>query len=284
MNMLPRYIALLMAGCVTLTACENTIEPFDQDGDTSYAIYGILDMRLDRQFVRIEALRPTVLSQTQDMEGVRVFSTDLDGGQLIFWTDSLVTLDDGSGAHLYYADFRPLEGHRYVLQVGRSDETGASATTKVPERPFFYLDPTRGDTLDLKQKVYLVDIQEQPQQLTVQYTVVDVDSEVPQTIDIFYGEAGSSSLVGWEFDVRLATDRFIVMRILNRSIEDKNVRLRNLGFSLTIESEEWTRVLDPVNLARAYGFFGSVGYYEFFWHLDSQSIVTIGYVDDQALN
>ncbi len=284
MNRLPRFIALLMVGSVILTACENTIDPFNEDGDTSYAIHGILDMKLDRQYVRVEALRPTVLSELQDMEGVRVFSTDLDGGTLVVWSDSLVTLDDGSTAYLYYADFRPVAGHTYQLHVGRSDEVGASARTTVPETPVFYLDPTRGDTLDLKQKIYLVDVQEQPQQLTVQYTVLDVDSEVPQTIDIFYGEAGSSSAVGWEFDVRLATDRFIIMGILNRSIEDKNVRLRNLGFSLTIESEEWARVLDPVNLDSAYGFFGSVGHYEFFWHLDSQSIVTIGYVDDQGLN
>jgi hypothetical protein len=267
-----------------LSACDNTIEPLVEDGGSSYAIHGFLDMRSERQVIRVESLRATVLADTEGLTGVEVVTSDLMTGQFNVWSDSLVTLDDGSEGVLYYADFKPIAGHEYRVQVGREGEIKASATTLVPSSPSFYIDPTRGDTLNLKQQVYLVNVQDQPKQLTMQYTVIDVGSESPQTIPISYGESGSQIQDGWTFDVQLSIDRFIVMRILNRDTDEQNVRLRRVSFSLTIESSEWTNQLTSTNLENAHGFFGSVGYYEYFWQLDEQSLGVMGFLDDQNQN
>ncbi len=277
-------ISCCILGALVFSACDNTIEPQIDDGETRYAVHGFLDMRVERQVLRIESLRSTVLSDPAEMDGVEVITSDVESGQFVVWSDSVVTLNDGTDGTVYYADFKPLPGHMYRLSVGRPGEIGATATTVVPSAPTFYQDPVRGDSLDLKQQVFMVNLEDQPKALTMHYTLLDVGDEAPQTIPISYGGIGSSIPDGWTFDVMLAVDRFILLRILNHEPAERRVRLRELGFSLTIESREWLDLLEPANLTNAHGFFGSVGYYEHDWLLDAQSLSMIGFIDDQSQN
>ena len=86
------YTAVLTAA-VVLIACGNTIDPFVDSDAHAFAVFGYLDMASDTQQVRVTRIRPPDAADPET-DSPDVVSVNLDTGETVAWTDSLVTLDD----------------------------------------------------------------------------------------------------------------------------------------------------------------------------------------------
>ena len=276
------YCVALMAVLFVLAGCENTIEPIVDDID-DYAVYGYLDMRTDRQVLRVEALRPTLLASGDDLDrvaDVSVVTIDLTSGQRIEWADSSGFDDDGGPVTFFTAGFRPLEGHEYRLSVGGSGGTLLSANTTIPTAPVFYRDELTGTIDDFAQPAFLQGLTSAPQQLHVEYTVINIGEETPVTIPVSYGNQGFASNDGWVFTVNYHSDQYVVMRDLGRDLGEPGIRFRKIAVSFAVPSTEWQQTPGS-NISNGLGFFGSLAHYQYNWQLDARAVELFGWIDEQ---
>jgi len=265
---------------MVLAGCDNTVEPIVDDID-GYAVYGYLDMRTDRQVVRVEALRPTLLSSNDDLaHDVVVTTTDLTSGQHIVWADSSASDEDGTLITLFMADFRPLEGHEYRLSISGSEGTVLEASTMIPTAPVFYRDELTGTIDDFAQPAFLQGLTSAPQQLHVEYTLINVNEEVPVTIPVAYGNQGFVANGGWTFTVNYHSDQYVVMRELGRDLGELGIRFQKIAVSFAVSSTEWQQTPGS-NILNGHGFFGSVAHYRYEWRLDSRAVDLLGWIDEQ---
>ncbi|NQV72924.1 hypothetical protein HQ496_07365 [bacterium] len=269
---------------VLLLGCDNTIEPIDDSGSEAFAIHGYLDMRVARQVVRIEALRPNVLSNPISLEDVQVSTIESESGLFQIWKDSTVILNSGEPGFVFAANFRPELGRTYRLIVSRNGESGSEAIAKLPAKPPTFVNPPVGDSLNIKQRIVLQGMTEKPIQITLSYVVVPADDSGERTIRIAYGQPGVATSSGWEFDVDLVTDRIIILNQLGLNVTVKDVEFRSVSFEMTVFSDEWKEPQKEANLDNAHGFFGSVGVFEHAWFIDSGFLNTLGFVDGQKRN
>jgi hypothetical protein len=77
-----RILALLPL--VLLAACDNAIQPLVEGAQTEFSVSGYLDTAADTQFVRLESVRPTGVSDRPPLEDVIVRSTDGSGDWQLF--------------------------------------------------------------------------------------------------------------------------------------------------------------------------------------------------------
>lgn len=267
---------LLIAGAIGTIGCDNTVQPLADDADLVFSIQGFLDAGADSQFVRIGALRSTILAVLPDMNDVDVHTVDLSDGSVVSWVDSLVWLDDGTQGHLYYGLFRPLPGHTYRVQVQRGGRNAGSATTTVPAPVPVSIDAPRGDTLQFAQEVILFGLTEVPLEISVIYEVTTSWNGQSIKVPVSYGRSGRATGDGWVIDVYLTRDRIEVLRAL--AIPTNTVIfLRSLGVYVSLQSEEWEHQQSPDNLVNAQGFLGSIGRFEVRWTLERSDIIKMGF-------
>lgn len=270
----------LMVLALVQVGCDNTVEPISADQVDTVALYGFLDMRSDKQVIRLEALRSTILSRSNDLEGVRVRSIAVGSGTFQEWRDSTATDDAGNPITLYVSDFTPQAGATYRLTVTRDDQVLAEATTDVPDAPGLLLDPVTGDENTLAQTVYLRDMDGAPERVVISYTVVDIDQSEPITIPVSYGRLSEQPVSQLNFDVTYWSDRFVVMNALGRDIDEVGVKLMRIEMTFDLPSPEWVDVAST-NLTGGLGFFASVGRYTYSWPLDLESVTTMGWINAQ---
>lgn len=279
------WTTLLAAICFLMFAgCDNTIDPIADEGKDTFAIYGYLDMRSTTQKVRVELLRPTVLSGPLSVEGFQVSSIDLSDGTYQIWKDSSVVLDNGMVGNLFVSDFEPQLGHIYTLLVSRNGVTGAEAIIELPKQPVVSVDPSVGDSLDLSQKIALLGVTEKPTAVYLLYEVIPPDDTGVKVIRVPYGDPGAASTRGWEFDANLTSDRYIIMNSLGLNIKTKGVIVRRVSMEMTLFSKEWGSIRKETNLKRAHGFLASVGLFEHTWKLDTETLGKMGFLNGQVPN
>ena len=128
-----RLISLVLVLIIGIAGggCEESIAPF-LETNRYFTIYGYLDTGADVQYVRVEPLRRLIDPPPPGPIDAEVSITELETGQVITWTDSLVTFDNDIYGHVYYANFTPVHNYTYRLDVRRSDGATTSATTTVP--------------------------------------------------------------------------------------------------------------------------------------------------------
>lgn len=274
-----RAVPIILA-VLLLTACENTVEPVVEDAEVRYAVYGFLDMRTERQVIRVESLRPTILSEGTVLDEVEVTAIEEGTGMRTTFRDSTATAADGSPVSLFVADFKPLPGRAYRLEVARPGELPTVARTRIPDTPVLQFGQTSGTVADLAQTLYLVGINGAPEAATVYYTVVAPTVEDPVTIPVNYGRLSTTPVSDLTFPVNYYLDRFIVMNALQLNLDVPGVRFLKLEMSFDLPSAEWGSV-EPRNIERGHGFFASVGRYRYSWLLDRQSVETLGWIDEQ---
>ena len=270
----------ILSVLLLLTACDNTVEPVVEDAEVRYAVYGFLDMRTHHQVIRVEALRPTILTEGDELDGVQVTVVEEGTGTRHLFRDSTGVAADGSPVSLFVADFVPTPGRNYRLQVGRPNESPTVATTQVPEVPILQFGLTTGTADDLSQVLYLISVNGAPEAVTLFYTVLVPGEDDPVTIPINYGRLVQSPVSDLNFPVEYFSDRYIIMNTLRLDADTPGVRLQKIEMSLDLPSVEWTRV-QPDNIQRGHGFFGSVGRYRYTWQLDRPSVEILGWIDGQ---
>lgn len=274
-----RSVPIILA-VLLLTACENTVEPVVEDAEVRYAVYGFLDMRTERQVIRVESLRPTILSEGTVLEDVQVTVIEEGTGMRTSFRDSMATAEDGSPVSLFVADLTLLPGRSYRLEVTRPGELPTVARTRIPATPVLQFGQTTGSVADLAQTLYLLGVNGAPEAATIYYTVVAPTVEDPVTVPVNYGRLTTTPVADLSFPVNYFLDRFIVMNALQLNLDVPGVRFLRLEMSFDLPSEEWGQV-EPRNIDRGHGFFASVGRYHYSWLLDRQSVETLGWIDEQ---
>jgi len=280
-----RFLAksLCLIGLLTLSSCSDTfLDPFENDG-RYYSVYGFLDasesvhhlrvIEVTRFAEEIEADRP----DTRNFDA-QVTTTDLTTGETTRWTHQLRQLSDGTYGHIFTGRFLARQGRTYRLEVLRSNGRITSAETTIPRFPVTVPSP---DTLFFPYEaspdsafaahVTLPDIAS-PWDITLFYDLQGSNVEVP------YGRPGSrTDEGGWTFEVDMPRDAPLMRSFLNLGATDPLPLLHAITLQIRALDANWDPpggVFDPEILAQpgtmsnvenGYGFFGSVGLYQYTW-------------------
>ncbi len=284
----PALLLALLLG-VLLVGCENTVEPFIED-DRFFTLFGYLDTAADTQFVRVEALRTALGQTTADLDAV-VTSTAREDGVTLVWRDSLITFDDGSVGHIFFAPFRPIPGWTYDFSVARSDGATSMASTTVPLAPGVILEEPQTLITATTQRVVWEEVDFQPFRVEVWYRFLGPDSRSPFThAVVVYDEDkyGRVAEDGWEVFVQLSADRFEISDILGVT-DDAALPLLGMGMRLTMTDDQWRPpnglfiedvLVQPgvlSNVENGFGFVGAVNQYTAEWTLTPEITERLGY-------
>ena len=115
---------------LALSGCSETVDP-TLEAEQAFTVYGYFNPRSDTQAVRVIPIGERIDEMTS--RTAEVVSTDLLTGEARAWQDSLVSFEDGSRGHVFFAPFRAAYEHTYRLDVAGPDGTDpAHAETDVP--------------------------------------------------------------------------------------------------------------------------------------------------------
>lgn len=129
-------VAALLASALAL-GCDDTVQPFLEDENAIFSMYGYLDLRADTQWVRVMPVRQTLLLGPDPIDAV-VTLEHLGSGRVVTLHDSLVTFVDprlggAAYAHNFWTTERLEPEASYRLRAARSD--GASTTALIVMPP-----------------------------------------------------------------------------------------------------------------------------------------------------
>ena len=277
---LAAYFRLVSAGALlflTCSACENTVEPFTESDAVPFALFGFLDVNADTQFVRVSPVRKTIDSSEPGARPESVRSTPLASGLSIAWKDSIVTLEDGSPALLYFAPFAPEPGATYVLELASRGGAPTRAFTHVPDASGFSLSAPMSDTLGFLRQRTLWPGVRSVRETTVAYLVRALPGRQETTFAFPYGEFGGGNAGNWSVEVQLERDRQRISRNLGNVYGDTLAALLGITMTLEVLSPEWTAD-EGSNIENGLGFFASFGRFSRSWVLDDSTAAEIGYV------
>ena len=278
----------MMAGALLLSACDDSfIDPFSNE-DRFFTVYGFLDQLETEHAVRVipvtrraEVIRDP--SEPQASIDAQVFSIDVRTGATERWEHSLERLDNGNLGHIFRGRFRVLEGRTYRLEVRRSDGVITSAETTVPRLPATKPNP---DTLffpfevspdaGLSQEVSIADLVS-PWDIILTYDLQGTAVRLP------YGRVGTRTDEGWRFTVDLQADAPRMRQVLGLTDTAPLPLLHAICLQVRLLDQQW----DPPqglfdaeilaqpgtlsNVENGYGFFGSIGLYQYTWIQPPQS-------------
>lgn len=278
------YIGLI--GCVLLfggTSCDDSfIDPFENE-DHYFTIYGYLDALESTQRVRVVPVqripeRIETLDEATLNFGAFVTSIDLRDSTVVRWQHTVQQLTDGTYGHVFEAKMRPLPGRTYRLEVTRTDGSVTWAETTVPRIAATVPNP---DTLffpyevspdqGLAGDVYLPNIAS-PWDITVTYDLQGTFIRLP------YERPGTrTDDGGWLFSIDMGADAPRMRASLGLSETAPLPLLHAILLDVRVLDGEWDPpggVFDPdvlalpgtlSNVHNGYGFFGSVGLYQYTW-------------------
>lgn len=213
-------LALFLVVGATLVGCEEDPNPFIGE-DKPYTLYGFMNPRVERQYVRVISVEGTINDIGIGAESAEVTSIDLETGEQRIWKDSLITFENGRTGVVFYSDFSPAYERDYRLEVKRKDGATSSVEVTVPrdinivkqddpnQNPFipeFFLEGEIPNLLrvDVKYDSYAL----QPQK------PVTLDP-IPYPVDVSYLGEEIALPGGWLFRVDLRKDRNILRETFN---------------------------------------------------------------------
>ena len=281
-------ISLVLVGLFTLSSCSDTfLDPFENDG-RYYSVYGFIDASESVHQLRVVEISRFAEQIESDQADTRNFdaqvtTTDLTSGVTTRWTHQLSPFPDGSYGHVFTGRFLARQGRTYRLEIRRSDGRMTTAETTIPRFPITVPNP---DTLffpyesspdsAFSARVTLPDIAS-PWDMTLFYDLQGLNVEVP------YGRPGSrTDEGGWAFDVDMPRDAPLMRSFLDLGPSDPLPLLHAITLQVRALDANWDPpggVFDPdvlaqpgtmSNVVNGYGFFGSVGLYQYTWNAPPQ--------------
>jgi hypothetical protein len=111
-------------------------------------MYGILNPRLNTQTLGVSPVEPLLRDYTDSIDAV-VTSTDMETGEPVRWTDSVVVGERGQRDHIFVATFRPAFGHTYRVDAVRSDGSASSALARIPSEVDVTAEDRRDSYIDI---------------------------------------------------------------------------------------------------------------------------------------
>lgn len=276
-------VPLLLLGL--MTACENTVDPFIES-DRYFTIFGYLDTAYDTQFVRVIPFRRDIGgTESEELDAV-VTSTVLESGTVHEWRDSVITFEDGSIGHVFFAPFRPIPGRTYRFMVERSDGAAAWAETVVPlaEDAEVTLPPSFANP-PLTHSVTWRNIDVPPFRVELWYRFSEFPPTQPfREFIITYDDVGAPvNETDWRIQVELSRDIGEI-----RPRVRPGSPLLAVGMRLTMSDDAWRPpggVFNPdilvqpgtfSNVEHGFGFFGSVNQYTTEWVLYPELLEKLG--------
>ncbi|HET6569568.1 MAG TPA: hypothetical protein VFG50_16505 [Rhodothermales bacterium] len=254
-----RRVAAILTLAITAgllgTGCEENVDPV-LGIDLPYSVYALFTPALDTQWVRVFPIEGTLKVRTKEKLDATVTSTDVTTGEKRVWTDSLIEGPTGLFEHGYWSDFRAEYGHRYELEVTRSDGATSSATTAVPAQVIASIDPT----ILAPQVVVPYRLQTDAKHLLeveVTYQIIrSTDPRSPtgtlgELITLPYDDAVQPVDGGWMVLVDLTTD---FDRLRSELVKEERydpafgIAIVRVAIDLIVASEEWAPpggVFDP---------------------------------------
>lgn len=266
----------ILALSLLLAGCDESLDPFENEEGDRFAVYGYLDTAADSQVMRVEELRPAILSEEIDLSDLIVTTRVEPGGDVVQWTPDSIELVDGSEAAVFTAPFRPVAGERYTLNVHRAGRPGTRAETRIPSEPGLVV----ADPFNQVQTVFLSDLPRSPESVAVKYDVILPEDNERQSVQIVYQGFSGATSSSRRLDVRLKIDQTIVEGELFRSDSDDPLTLEQIGLVVRLPSEEF-ETPGARHIIDGEGFFGSVAEFDLPWVLSSDVVTDIGFTDGQ---
>ncbi len=225
---------------IIMTGCDTSFEPFVDDPGF-FSVSGYLDAGADTQFVRLNALRESIM--ISDTLGAIVRSTRSDTGEEELWQDSVVTLDNGRLGHLYFGLFSPQPGGTYRLRVTSPDIRPAEAVTVLPSTPKLETDEIViiSSTLGtgVAQYVYWEELSGTIERATVTYDVEHPGTGQRSNVVIDYTGTSASTPRGDIFLVHLERDFTDVPNALDIRFDEPAPVLHDVYMGLVVLSVDW---------------------------------------------
>lgn len=297
------FVVVLFASA--LIGCETNVEPLIGE-ERPYTLWGIFNASADTQRVRVFPIAESPgISRPGEIDAT-VTSTDLTTGETRVWNHERVTYEDGEVGHVFWSAFQAQNGHRYQLEVARSDGETSSATVTIPDnievtvertetspKAFVYV---RGDISNL----IGVEMRYEATNLPPLYVYPPERPLAPQVffpVEIPYGERGERIPDGWRFDVDMMEDFEAVRDAfhLNCLVTSgaPGIALRRVEFHFIAADEAWNPPggeFDPEvlvepgamsNVENGYGFVGGGVVVAERWTPSSAVRRHIGYSEEQ---
>jgi hypothetical protein len=133
-----RLVAVVVASALA-AGCEHPFEPFQEDEDALFSMFGYLDLNADTQWVRVMPVRTNLLLEPEPIDAV-VTLEHVGSGQLATLNDSLFRfvdprLEGVAYAHNFWTTETLEPGATYRLRAARPDGAASTAFVVMPADP-----------------------------------------------------------------------------------------------------------------------------------------------------
>lgn len=139
------WVYLVLVFSLLFAGCDNSIQPLDREKGV-YSIYGTLNLKKDKNFVRVKDLNRTLLEDTSGTIDAKVSIEDLQTGEMDIMRDSIVSFE-GVKTHNFYTDMDISPDTRYRVSVERSDGRTVFAEAETPSLARTNVEPVMEDCL-----------------------------------------------------------------------------------------------------------------------------------------
>lgn len=270
------YLLLVMLAAGAAAGCDNTVDPFEET-DRRFSIFGYFDTATDTQFVRVVPFRRNIGGTEPRELNVDVSVTETETNVIYQMEDSLISFDDGSIGHVFFAPFRPQPGLTYRFEVAKDAMVSAWAETTIPPAENVHVsDPNQFAAEGIVQVVTWDEVEVEPFRVEVWYRFAQYPPYLPfREIVVPYENVGRKVDDGWRVVVNLTEDAQSVRPRIDVNAEP----LLGVGMRLTMSDDAWRPpggvfdsdvLVQPgvfSNVNGGFGFLGSVNQYTVEWVL-----------------
>ncbi len=264
---------LLLVG----TGCEEAVDPV-LDTPEVFSLYGYLDPSSQRQAVRVFSIDGILENTRAEPLDAVVRTLNRRSGEEVIWRDSILTYDDRSIGHVFYADFMADHGTTYALSATRSD--GQATTVEVYTPPDGVVEV---DTIFSARSSVIVNLTwsnvprviQAEASYFVRVPFPDGSDTTTVRVDIQSGRVEQNSNGTWRVSIIPSADIAAVFSALQIRPGETPVFLDNIEVRAFVTSDDWVSavgVFDPEllvqpgtfsNVQNGFGFVGG-GYFDRF--------------------
>ncbi len=272
-----KYIGVAGLLSLFLVGCDEALEPIVGE-ERPFTLWGFMDARADTQKVRVFSIEERLGLERQGTIDAVVVSMDLDTGERRDWRNREVTYEDGSVGHVFWSAFQAEHGHRYRLEVTRSDGAVSRAEVTVPGPVDVEIDT---ETARTAIPVQILGTPPRLVQVEVEYNTWTVPAAHPWPpgtppgisynfpVAFSYTDRLDPIAGGWETEINMVTDFTGIQDAFERNcLSNLLITIRRVEFRLLVATEDWDPpgwTFDPEvlaepgtfsNVENGFGFFG----------------------------
>ncbi|MEX2402156.1 MAG: hypothetical protein WD423_15400 [Rhodothermales bacterium] len=298
-------VSVALISTVVLAGCESGVDPY-VGTEEPYTIWGVFDAAADTQKVRVFSIEGEPGIDRPSAVDASVVSTNLSTGDRVEWTPRTVTYEEGETGHVFWAPFRAQSGHRYRLDVTRSDGNTSTAEVTVPTGVELEI-----NTSDTRSTLPVRIVGDVPNLLGVEvrYEATNMPPDLvwpPGTVahplvfhpvDISYQEELNRIEGGWQFNIQMQRDYDLVRREFERNCLVTNgapgIALRRVELRLVAADSTWSPpggafdpevLVEPTamsNIDNGFGFIGAGHVKRLRWTPPRETRLGLGYSESR---